>query len=159
VRKGNIHLRVILGGGAISAAKTKGSCLKHKHHRLKARRGALRAALAIAQKILVSAYHMLAKNFPYRDLGEAYLDQIGQSRTVSTLKRRLEHLGYRVILEPNAQATRRQPAAGSFSQRSLSSPPSPSPLTGVRRSCGYDQQIGARLDFLDFERADMLPMI
>ena len=40
-------------------------------HRLKARRGALRAALAIAHKILVSAYHMLAKNLPYRDLGEA----------------------------------------------------------------------------------------
>ena len=79
--------------------------LKDKFHRLKARRGALRAALAIAHKILVSAYHMLAKNLPYRDLGEAYLDQIGQSRTVANLKRRLERLGYRVTLEPNAQAT------------------------------------------------------
>jgi hypothetical protein len=33
----------------------------------------MRAALAIAHKILVSAYHMLAKGLPYRDLGEAYL--------------------------------------------------------------------------------------
>ena len=48
---------------------------------------------------------MLIKNVPYRDLGEAYLDQIGQTRTVANLKRRLERLGYRVILEPNAQAT------------------------------------------------------
>ena len=104
-RKGNIHLRAILVGAAISASKTKGSYLKDKYHRLKARRGALRAALAIAHKILVSAYHMLAKNLPYRDLGEAYLDQIGQSRTVANLKRRLERLGYRVTLEPNAQAT------------------------------------------------------
>ena len=63
----------------------------------------MRAALAIAHKILVSAYHMLAKNLPYRDLGEAYLDQISQTRTVANLKRRLERLGYRVILEPNAQ--------------------------------------------------------
>jgi hypothetical protein len=47
---------------------------------------------------------MLAQNLPYRDLGEAYLDQIGQSRTVANLKRRLERLGYRVTLEPNAQA-------------------------------------------------------
>lgn len=64
---------------------------------------ALRAALAIAHKILVSAYHMLAKNLPYRDLGEAYLDQISQTRTVANLKRRLERLGYRVILEPKAK--------------------------------------------------------
>jgi len=97
-RKGNIHLRAILVGAAISASKT-------MYHRLKARRGALRAALAIAHKILVSTYYMLAKNSPYRDLGEAYLDQIGQSRTVTNLKRRLERLGYRVTLEPNAQAT------------------------------------------------------
>ena len=102
-RKGDVHLRAILVGAAISASKTKGSYLKDKCHRLKARRGALRAALAIAHKILVSAYHMLAKNLPYRDLGEAYLDQIGQSRTVANLKRRLERLGHRVILEPSAQ--------------------------------------------------------
>ena len=99
-RKGNIHLRTILVSAAISASRTKGSYLKDKFHRLKARRGDLRAALAIAQKILVCAYHMLAQNLPYRDLGEAYLDQIGQTRTVANLKRRLERLGYNVTLEP-----------------------------------------------------------
>jgi len=103
-RKGNVHLRTMLVGAAISAARTKGSYLKDKFHRLKARRGAMRAALAIAHKILVSAYHMLAKGLPYRDLGEAYLDQIGQSRTVANLKRRLERLGYHVKLERTAQA-------------------------------------------------------
>src|SRR6516225_643514 len=103
-RKGNVHLRTMLVGAPISAARTKGSYLKDKFHRLKARRGAMRAALAIAHKILVSAYHMLAKGLPYRDLGEAYLDQIGQSRTVANLKRRLEPLGYHVKLERTAQA-------------------------------------------------------
>ena len=104
-RKGNIHLRTILVSAAISASRAKGTYLKDKFHRLKARRGGLRAALAIAHKILVSAYHMLAKNLPYQDLGEAYLDQIGQTRTVANLKRRLERLGYKVTLEPNAQPT------------------------------------------------------
>jgi transposase len=103
-RKGNVHLRTILVGAAISAARTKGSYLKDKFHHLKARRGALRAALAIAHKILVAAYHMLAKGLAYRDLGEAYLDQIGQTRTIANLKRRLERLGYHVTLEPVAQA-------------------------------------------------------
>ena len=64
----------------------------------------MRAALAIAHKILVAAYHMLAAGIDYRDLGEAYLDQIGQTRTVANLKRRIERLGYQVSLEPKAQA-------------------------------------------------------
>jgi hypothetical protein len=64
----------------------------------------MRAALAIAHKILVAAYHMLAKGLPYRDLGEAYLDQIAQTRTVANLKRRLERLGYHVTLEREAHA-------------------------------------------------------
>jgi transposase len=51
-RKGNMHLRTALVGAALSAARTKGSYLKDKFHRLKARHGALRAALAIAHKIL-----------------------------------------------------------------------------------------------------------
>ena len=102
-RKGNVHLRTMLVGAAIPAARTRGSYLKDKFHRLKARRGTMRAALAIAHKILVSAYHMLAKGLAYHDLGEAYLDQIGQTRTVANLKRRLERLGYRLTLEPKAQ--------------------------------------------------------
>jgi transposase len=103
-RKGNVHLRTILVGAAISAARTRGSYLRDKFHRLKARRGALRAALAIAHKIVVAAYHMLAKGVAYRDLGDAYLDQIGERRTVANLKRRLERLGYQVTLEPTAEA-------------------------------------------------------
>ena len=86
----------------VSAARTKGSYLKDKYYRLKARRGAMRATLAIAHKILVAAYHMLARTCPYRELGEAYLDRIDQSRTVANLKRRLERLGYNVTLEPKA---------------------------------------------------------
>ena len=85
--------------------QTKGSYLTDKYHRLKARRGALRAAVAIGHKILVVAYRRLAKNLPYHDLGEAYLDQISQTRTVANLKRRIERLGYKVTLEPNAQPT------------------------------------------------------
>jgi transposase len=67
-RKGNVHLRTMLVGAAISASRTKGSYLKDKFYRLKARRGGLRAALAIAHKILVAAYHMLATGADYKDL-------------------------------------------------------------------------------------------
>jgi transposase len=111
-RKGNTHLRTILFGAAMSASRTKGSYLKDRYHRLKARRGAKRAALAIGHKILIAAYHMLARKVPYRELGEAYLDQIDQTRTAANLKRRLERLGYVVSIEPKTAAEpRSEPAA------------------------------------------------
>src|SRR3954462_643328 len=87
---------------AISASRAKGSYLKDKFYRLKARRGSMRAALAIAHKILVAAYHMLAKGVGYREIGEAYLDKISQTRTVANLKRRLERLGFHVTLQSKA---------------------------------------------------------
>src|SRR6185312_5491299 len=106
-RKGNVHLRTILVGAAMPAARTKGSYFKDKYYRLKARRGAMRAAVAIAHKILVAAYHMLARRVDYRDLGEAYLDRINRTRTAANLKRRLERLGYVVsmLLKPSGPDT------------------------------------------------------
>ncbi|MGH7053970.1 MAG: transposase [Stellaceae bacterium] len=103
-RKGNVPLKTLLVSAAISASHKRGSYRKDKDHRLKTRRGALRAALAIAHKILIAAYHMLAKPVDYHDLGEAYRDQIQQTRTVANLKRRLERLGSHVTLEPGPQA-------------------------------------------------------
>ena len=44
-RNGNVHLRTMLVGAAISASRAKGSYLKDKFYRLKARRGSMRAAL------------------------------------------------------------------------------------------------------------------
>lgn len=104
-RKGNMHLRTTLVGAAISASRAKGSYFKDKFYRLKARRGALPAALAIAHKILIAAYHMLAHHVGYRELGDAYLDQLDQTRTAANLKRRLERLGYVVTLQSKAAAT------------------------------------------------------
>ena len=103
-RKGNTHLRATLVSAAIAASRTKGTYLRDKFYRLKARRGAMRAALAIAHKILVAAYHMLVRGVDYRELGEAYLDQIDQTRTAANLKRRLERLGYVVSIQPKEAA-------------------------------------------------------
>src|SRR5258707_14576567 len=94
----------------MTAGRTKGSYLKDKYHRLKARRGAMRAALAIAHKILVAAYHMLARRVDYRELGEAYLDRIDQTRTAANLKRRLERLGYVVSMLPKPPGPDTDPA-------------------------------------------------
>ena len=101
-RKGNIHLKTTLVQAAVCAARTKGSYDKDKYHRLKARRGSQRAA--IAHKILVAVFHMLAKTIPFQELGEAFLDQQACKRTTTNLVRRLNNLGYDVLLRPKAVA-------------------------------------------------------
>lgn len=98
-RKGNIHLTTALVEAAQAAVRKKGSYLRDKFHRLKARRGYKRALIAIAHKILIAAYHMLLGQADYRDLGENYLDGLSKHRTTTTLVRRLERLGYTVHLE------------------------------------------------------------
>jgi transposase len=110
-RRGNAHLKAALVGAATSAAKTKGTYLKDKYWRLKARRGGLRAAVAIAHKILVAAYHMLSSGMPYSDLGDAYLDNFDRERTANNLVRRLERLGFAVELN----ALKPQESANAFS--------------------------------------------
>jgi transposase len=100
VTKGNAALKTALVEAAHAAGRAKGTYLKDKFHRLKARRGVKRAALAVGHKILISAYHMLKNNVPYTELGEAYLDRLDRHRTVDRLKRRLERLGYEVALLP-----------------------------------------------------------
>ncbi len=102
VRRGNPHLHTALVEAAAAAARKKGSYLRDKVFRLKARRGYKRAAMAIAHKILIAAYHMLAGGTDYRDLAETYLDSVHQRRTTKSLVRRLERLGYEVQLKPKA---------------------------------------------------------
>ena len=55
--------------------------------------------MAIAHKLIIAAYHVLAKAEPYRDLGESYLDRVARTRTTKQLVHRLEALGYHVALQ------------------------------------------------------------
>jgi hypothetical protein len=100
IPKGNIYLKTALVEAANAAARTKGTFLRDKFYRLKARRGYKRAAVAIAHKILVSIYHMLSQSVSYNDLGDLYLDKLNTHHVTSNLVRRLERLGYTVTLSP-----------------------------------------------------------
>jgi transposase len=97
-RRGNTHLTTALVQAAICASRTKGTYLKEKYWKLKARRGPMRAALAVAHKILVAAYHMLATGADYQDLGPTHLDRLSITTTKNGLVKRLERLGYQVTL-------------------------------------------------------------
>jgi transposase len=99
-RKGNTHLKATLVTAAISAAPAKGTYLRDKFHRLKARMTAKRAAVAIAPKILVAVVHMLQRAVAFTDLGADDLDRLDKHRTAKRLVRRLDALGYDVMRRP-----------------------------------------------------------
>lgn len=102
-RKGNVHLKTALVQAAVAASRKKGSYLKAKYWKVKARRGAKRAAMTVAHKILVVGYHMLLHSTDYADLGESYQDDKASSRTRRSLVRQLEALGFQVTLNKKQQ--------------------------------------------------------
>ncbi len=102
MRKGNVHLKTALVTAAVAVAKNRRCYLGEKHRRLRARRGEMRTHVAIAHKILVAVYHVLATGSDYVDLGPTYLDRIDQRRTAHQLTRRLQDLGYDVQITPKA---------------------------------------------------------
>jgi transposase len=100
-RKGNVWLRAALVEAAQAAGRTS-SYLGAQYHRLAARRGSRRAAMAVAHSILVICYHILRDEARFEDLGVTYFDQRDRQRTERRLISRLEALGYVVHLEPAA---------------------------------------------------------
>jgi len=97
IRKGAPWLKTTLIQAAWAAVRTKNSYLRVLFHRLKARRGAMKAIVAVAASMLRSAYYMLSRRVPYQDLGPAHFDSRNRTRTASRLLKRLKELGIEVL--------------------------------------------------------------
>lgn len=98
-RKGTPWLRETLVEAARAAARTKGSYLGAQYRRIAARRGAKRAAVAVAHTILVIIYHMLRDGTLYADLGATYFDERDKLAVARRAKKRLQALGFTVTIE------------------------------------------------------------
>src|SRR5881397_1040444 len=98
IPSGNVYLKSGLVEAANAAGRAKGTYLRDKFFRLKARRGYKRAVVAIAHKILVAIYHMLSQQVSNNDLGDLYLDKLNKNHLTRNLVHRLERLGYAVTL-------------------------------------------------------------
>jgi transposase len=97
-RKGSPALRVALVEAARAAARTR-TYLAAQFHRLAARRGSKRAAVAVAHSILVIAYHLLRDGGVYEDLGPTYFDERDRTRVTQRLLQRLRNLGLAVEVQ------------------------------------------------------------
>jgi len=76
--------------------------LHAQFHRLRARRGAKKAIVAVAASILTAAYHMLKNDTDYQDLGAQHFQRRAGKDVAYRLKRRLEEMGYSVELSTAA---------------------------------------------------------
>lgn len=102
-RKGNKHIRSALVQSARSITRQE-SYLSTQYHRIAARRGKNRAAVAVGHSILVIVYHLLKKHQPYADLGANYYDQRKSAIVAKAAVKRLEALGYKVSIESSEVA-------------------------------------------------------
>jgi transposase len=103
LRKGGQWLKATLVQSAWSGARTKGSYLKALFHRIRARRGAKKAAIAVAASMLTATYHMLKTGAAYLDLTDAYFDTRDRTKVAKRLLKRLADLGLNVQVAPSAQ--------------------------------------------------------
>jgi transposase len=97
IRKGAPWLKTTLVQAAWAAVRVKNSYLRALFYRLKARRGAMKAIVAVAASMLRSVYYMLTRREAYRDLGPAHFDQRNRTRTASRLLKRLKEMGIDVL--------------------------------------------------------------
>ena len=99
---GNKCLKAILTEFAWVASKTKDTYLRSKYHSLVGRRGKKKALVALGHKILIMCYHILKYKCAYKELGGDYLDKRRKDRITRSYIKRLNHLGYEVILQEAA---------------------------------------------------------
>jgi transposase len=104
IGKGNRYLRTALIQAAWAAVKVKDSSLAAFYHKLVTKRGAKKAIVAVAHKLLVIVYTLLKTGETYQERGVAALDARQQDRLLARMQRKIEQLGYTVHLEPKAAA-------------------------------------------------------
>jgi len=88
-RKGNTWLKTALAA---------------RYRRIAGRRGARRAIMAVAHRLLIIVYQVIARREPYRELGADYLDRQRPAATADHLLRRLRQLGVEMKVLASASA-------------------------------------------------------
>jgi transposase len=100
LRPGGKWLKTTLVQAAWAAVRVRSSYLQAQFHRVRARRGAKKAIMAVAASMLTAAWHMLRDGTEWQDLGAAHFDRADATKTANRLIRRLQQIGYQVTAVP-----------------------------------------------------------
>ena len=103
-RPGNPYLKGALGVAALSASRSKGTYFSAKYRRIAARRGPIKAIVAIEHAMLIAIWHMLETGSLYEDPGDDFFTRRNTEKAKSRAVDQLTKLGYVVSLQPMAEA-------------------------------------------------------
>ena len=101
---GNKYLKAALGTAALTASRSKATYLAAKYRRIAARRGPLKAIVALEHSILGAAWHMLADGECYADPGADYFTRLDPAKAKNNAIKKLNSLGYDVTITPATAA-------------------------------------------------------
>lgn len=101
-RPGNNHLKGALGIAALSASRQKNTYFAVKYRRIAARRGPVKAVVAIEHTMLVAVWNMLSTGQVFEDLGADYYTKRKPDKTKERAIAQLRGLGYDVSITPTA---------------------------------------------------------
>jgi transposase len=93
IRQGAPWLKTTLVSAAWAATRKKDSDLRAQFLRIKSRRGAKKAILAVANSMLTAAYHRLRDGVEYHDLGSQHFAHRDKDQITKRLIQRLRDLG------------------------------------------------------------------
>ncbi len=89
--------KTILIEVAWAAVKKKGSYYRAKYFKLKSRRGAKKAIVAIAHRISKAIFNIIKHGDTFTDLGENYLTAQTRQRAINNIMKRAEQLGFELV--------------------------------------------------------------
>jgi hypothetical protein len=98
-RKGDRYLRRILVQSSWAAARTKDCFFAALFHRIAQRHGMKKAVVAVAHRLLVVVYILIRDGGFYHERGGDYFDRRNPTRAAKKLTRRLEKIGFAVVLK------------------------------------------------------------
>jgi transposase len=99
-RPGNPYLKGALGIAAMSAARSRGTYLAAKYRRVAARRGPMKATVAVEHAMLIAIWNMLTTGTVYSDLGGDFYTRRNPDKAKRRAVDQLHKMGYAVTLTP-----------------------------------------------------------
>jgi transposase len=100
--KGNRYLRRILTQSAWSLLRKKDCYLTALFRRVSVKGGRKKAALAVAHRMLIIAWHIIQDGTVYEELGGNHYDRLHPDRSARRLIKRLEQIGFQVTVNQAA---------------------------------------------------------
>lgn len=101
---GNKYLKGALGIAAMSAARSKDTYLSARYRRIAARRGPMRAVVALEHSILSASWHLMADGEIYQEPGANHFIRLNPDKAKNNAIKKLQSFGYDVTLMPTQAA-------------------------------------------------------